>query len=634
MVGYTAMMQEDEQRAITNRARHREILRTHTRGHNGKILQYFGDGTLSIYESAIEAVLSAIDIQKSMREDPEIPLRIGIHIGDIVFDDEGVYGDGVNVASRVESIAVAGSIFISGKVYDEISNQPSMNAEPMGQYKFKNVSQPVEVFAVQGENLVIPVTSTTHRKAQKIYQNLAVLPFVNMSNDIENEYFAEGISEELINALTKIDRFMVTARTSSFVFKGKNQDIREIGKTLQVEYVVEGSVRKAGNRVRITAQLIRTSDGFHIWSEVYDRNLEDIFALQDEISGHITETLKVKLGPKREERVVASQPTTNLEAYNAYLKGKYYWNKISPDSANKAIACYEDAIEKDNEFALAYISLATCIVYLSFTGYAPPIKSFPKARQLAEKAIKLDNKQGEAYFVTAMVKVFFDLDWVGAEKDFEKALKLKPNNAETHLYYGFFLAAIGNKQACLEHAGIAYKMDPLSLPVNLWYANFLLISGDENGTFAIIDKMLEMDPNFRAAIEFRGWVYYHKEDYQKAIENFAIFKSMTNNDLKGNAPLGCAYAASGDIENAEICLAKIYKRADLEPDINLDMDLAMLHLAMKNYDKVFYHLKESVEKRVGVMFLSANPFFEELRTDQRYEELLNMINIKSITERG
>lgn len=630
MVGYTAMMQENEQKAIAFRDRHRKVLEENTKKHNGKILQYYGDGTLTIYGSAIEAVLSAIKIQQSLRVDPVIPLRIGIHTGDIVFDEDGVYGDGVNVASRIESLAAAGSVIISEKVYDEIKNQPEFKIKAMGEYKFKNVIKPMEVFAICNDSLVTPSLNILHHKAQKAYKDLAVLPFVNMSNDIENEYFAEGISEELINALTNIDRFMVTARTSSFVFKGKNQDIREIGKALSVEYLVEGSVRKAGNRVRITAQLIRTKDGFHIWSEVYDRNLEDIFALQDEISENIVDALMKKLGGKEIKRAVSAQSTENIAAYNAYLKGRYYWNKFSPDSSTKAISCFEEAIKEDKQFALAYVGLAICHVFLAVTGYAQPLKMFAKARILAQKALKVDDKLGEAYFVTALVRVFSDFDWIGAEKDFLKALQLKPNSAEVHLYYGFFLASIEEEKKGMEHVKMAYQIDPLSLPVNLWLAQFLFVENDIEGALAQIEKILDLEPNFRAAIEFRGWIYYYMKDYAKAIENFKLFKAMTGNDLKGNAPLGCAYAVSGDMENAELCLQKLIKRAELDKEVSLDIDFAVLYLGLENYEKVFEHLKNSIENRVGILFLNTNPMWKKVRNDPRFQDLLELINIRSI----
>ena len=277
MVGYTAQMQKDEGLAKVNRDRHRQVLQDHVQSHAGKILQYYGDGTLCVFESAVEAVRCAIKIQTELQKDPPIPLRVGIHAGDIVYDNEGVYGDAVNVASRIENLSVAGSVLISEKVMFELKNHPGLSAESLGYFNLKNVKYPMEIFAVSSNQLAIPDPETIKKERVREKKSIAVLPFVNMSADPENEYFSDGITEELLNTLSKIEGLQVTARTSSFAFKNRNIDVREIGTQLEVKTVLEGSVRKAGNKVRITAQLINTADGYHLWSETYDRQLDDIF---------------------------------------------------------------------------------------------------------------------------------------------------------------------------------------------------------------------------------------------------------------------------------------------------------------------------------------------------------------------
>jgi len=324
MVGYTALMQEDENKAKKNRDRHRAVLEQLIQDHHGLILQYYGDGTLSIFGSAIEAIESAVEIQQELQKDPKIPLRIGMHVGDIVYSDDGVYGDAVNIASRIENLSVPGGVLISDKVYDEIKNHHEFSTTTLGEFELKNVKRPVELFAITNDGLQIPTKKTLKSSAKTTSKTIAVLPFVNISADPDNEYFSEGITEEIINALTKIEGLNVTARTSSFALKGKDIDIREVGTMLGVSSVLEGSVRKAGNKVRITAQLINTNDGFHIFSEVYDRELKDIFAVQDEISLMIANKFRENLeGPPKKE-LTEKPPTENLEAYDLYLKGRYY----------------------------------------------------------------------------------------------------------------------------------------------------------------------------------------------------------------------------------------------------------------------------------------------------------------------
>ena len=240
MVGYTALMQEDEQKAKRNRDRQRRVLEESIHGHHGKVLQYYGDGTLSVFGSVIEAVSSALEIQQELKKEPQVPLRIGLHVGDIVYEDEGVYGDGVNIASRIESLSVPGGILISEKVFDEIKNHPALPAKSLGEFRLKNVKRPIEIFALINKGLTVPSAEDLPSKTDTSFKSIAVLPFVNMSADPENEYFSDGISEELINALTKVDGLLVTSRTSSFAFKGKTEDVRQIGSQLNVSRVLEG----------------------------------------------------------------------------------------------------------------------------------------------------------------------------------------------------------------------------------------------------------------------------------------------------------------------------------------------------------------------------------------------------------
>ncbi|MCW8813874.1 MAG: adenylate/guanylate cyclase domain-containing protein, partial [Ignavibacteriaceae bacterium] len=277
MVGYTAMMQENERQAKILRDKHREVLERLILDHRGQILQYYGDGTLAIFGSAIEAALCGSKIQQELQKEPKVPLRIGIHAGDIVYDDEGIYGDGVNIASRLENICVPGSVLISDKINDELKNQKEISSVYIGRYELKNVKHPVKIFAIDEFGIVVPTPSQIEGKVSTSNNSIAVLPFINLSTEKDNEYFSDGITEELLNALAKVEGLSVTSRTSSFAFKGKNTDIREIGKKLGVKTVLEGSVRKYGDRVRVTAQLIDSENGYHKWSENYDKKLEDIF---------------------------------------------------------------------------------------------------------------------------------------------------------------------------------------------------------------------------------------------------------------------------------------------------------------------------------------------------------------------
>ena len=556
MVGYTLLMQKDEQKAKSLRDRHIQVQKEEVESHSGEILQYYGDGTLCIFNSSLEAVDCAIQIQKKMQKKPKIPLRIGIHTGDIVHDQEGIYGDGVNVASRIESFAIPGSVLISEKVTDDIKNHPSFSSTSMGIYELKNVEKPVEVYAITNQPLKIPKPEEIKGKGRFVQKSLAVLPFVNMSADAENEYFSDGITEEILNALAKVDGLQVTARTSSFAFKGKNMDLREIGAQLNVQHILEGSVRKAGNKVRITAQLINSADGYHLWSDTFDRKLEDIFEVQDEISQNIAHQLKEQLAIAKKEPLVKSA-TKNIEAYNLYLKGNFYWNKWSPDSVTKAIEYYNQAIEIQKDFVLPYVGLASCYILLGITGNFSPQQAYPLAKESAEKALELDQQQERSHLAMAMVKYMYERDRDSGMKHFLKALELNPGLATTHHYYGMFLSAIGKLEQALRELELAHQLDPLSLNILGTYAEGLFFQKRYNEALQKLDSALELDPSYRPALEGKGWIYVKMGELKKALKVFKKFQALTGSELKGLATLGYVYAKMGETEKVKDCFRKL-----------------------------------------------------------------------------
>ena len=626
MVGYTALMQENEDKAKSNRDRHRQVLEKSTADHHGLILQYYGDGTLSVFGSAIEAVECAVEIQLELQQKPLIPLRIGLHVGDIVYADDGVYGDAVNIASRIETLSISGGILISGKVYDEIKNHPELPAKSMGEYELKNVKRPIHVFAISKDGLAVPAPNDLKSKAKTSIKSIAVLPFVNMSADPENEYFSDGITEELLNALTKVDGLRVTSRTSSFAFKGKNEDVRQIGTQLNVSSVLEGSVRKAGNKVRITAQLVNAVDGYHIWSEVYDRKLEDIFEVQDEISRKIANTLREKLtGSEAKEQIVKS-PTKNLDAYNKYLKGRFYYNKWSPLDAKKAIEYFEEAITIEKNFALPYSGLSASYCLLGSMGQLPSDMAFPKAKKAAIKSLELDENLAESHASLAWIQFFYELDWKGAEKSYKNAIALNPDSAEAHQAYGVSLLVKEKHEEAIAELELAIKLDPLSLPINFSFSFVLYCSARFEDALNQYNKTLEIYPAFRSALEGKGYIYSRMGEHDKSIKIFKQIYEQTDDPLKGVSGLGYAYAKAGKVEEAKKCLQKLKMREQKEKDVALFMDFAIIYSGLKNFDKVFYYFEKAIEARVGILIMFADPEWKDLRSDPRFKKLKKIIN--------
>jgi TolB-like protein/Tfp pilus assembly protein PilF len=492
----------------------------------------------------------------------------------------------------------------------------------------KNVKRPIEVFAVASNGLIVPLRNELSKKSGYSKNSIAVLPFINMSPDPENEYFTDGITEEILSALTKVNGLFVTSRTSSFAFKGKNEDVRSIGKQLGVNTVLEGSVRKYGDKIRITAQLINAGDGYHQWSEVYDRKLEDIFEIQDEISKSIANRLRERLSLSDKKEQIVKPKTYNLEAYNLFLQGRYYWNKWTPEDQHKALKCFEESQSMEPGFAYPYIGLSNCYLILGSMGYLNPGDALPKAKEYALKAIDIDNTISETHFSLALVQLFYEWDWDSAYKSFQRALEINPGSADVHFTYAIYLMVTGRMQEAIDETLRAHKLDPLSLTIReqLGYINYYMLRYDE----AIMwhKKSLELDPNFRSALYGLGWVYLSKGDPQKAIELAKEAQRLAGNELKGVTLLGYAYAKAGMPEKTEECIEKLIKRKEIEMQASLNMDLAIIYLGLNNYDKVFHYLNLAYADRVGgLIYLNVSPEWAKLKSDIRFTDLINKIGL-------
>jgi TolB-like protein/Tfp pilus assembly protein PilF len=569
--------------------------------------------------------------QQELQKEPKVLLRIGVHSGDIVYDSEGVYGDSVNFASRIEALSLPGSILISDKVFDEVKNQSEIKTVLLGKYNLKNVKRQVEVYAVANEGLVVPSPAQINVKAGS-EKSIAVLPFVNMSADPENEYFSDGISEEILNALTRVGGLQVTARTSSFSFKGKNEDVRQIGSKLGVSKVLEGSVRRAGKRIRITAQLINTSDGYHEWSEVYDTDVEDIFQVQDEISLKIVNRLKENFSYESKKEHLVKPSTENIDAYNLYLKGRYHWNKSNPEEITKAIKIFEEVIRLDAGFALPYCALAFCYSFMGSAGLMSPALAYPKAKDYTLTAIELDPNHPESHLSLATIKFFHNWDFDGAEVSLNKALSLCLNSSLINQVYGWFLIAKGDFTNAIDKMEKAVILDPLSLPLMSNLADAYSFAGRFEEALAQYDKIIELDPTFRRGFEGRGMIYLAKGENEKAVKDFEQYHKLIGNPLKGLSSLGHAYAVAGYTDKALECLEKIKQREKNEPGVLLHMDYAFLYSGLKDFDNAFHYLNKTYEQRMGIaclgmIFCIRYPMLNDLKSDPRFKELTQKMGI-------
>jgi adenylate cyclase len=625
MVGYTAMMQENERQAKILRDKHREVLERLIFEHRGQILQYYGDGTLSVFGSAIEAAVCGMKIQQELQQEPKVLLRIGIHAGDIVYDDEGVYGDGVNVASRIENISLPGSVLISEKINDELKNQKEIFSIFLGRYELKNVKQPITIYAINAGGIVVPTTEQIEGKTSITDYSIAVLPFLNLSAEKDNDYFSDGMTEELLNALAKVEGLSVTSRTSSFAFKGKNSDIREISRKLGVKNVLEGSVRKYGNRVRVTAQLIDSENGYHKWSENYDRNLEDIFAVQDEIANAIVSQLKKNISIRKPSERLVKASTKNIDAYNLYLKGLFYWNKWAPEHVQKAITYFKDAISLCPDFAISYARLSACYLYLGAAGFMANKVAYSSAKEFALKSMDIDDSLVDSQISLGMVKYFNDWDWEGAEKCFIKALEINSNSAETHQYYAMLLSTLGYHKKALKEAELAHQLDPLNAPISYILSFTYLNNNQVDCAIDQLMKTLEIDPEFGDTWNSLAWIYLKSEQYEKAMEIFSKNLSNPPYKLKALSGLGYFYAKLGQIDKAKEYLEDL-KLQDSE-DSPIEMDLAIIHAGLGEMDKAFDLLHISIDKKLGGLNFINGKYWSELHDHPRFTEILKRMNL-------
>jgi adenylate cyclase len=397
--GYSRLMGEDEDSTIRTLTAYRRIMSSIIERYHGRVVDSPGDNLLAEFGSVRDAVQSAVEIQKELKiknselpENRKMQFRIGINIGDVIQDGDRIYGDGVNVAARIESLAESGGICISRTAYDQVKGKIDIDYEYLGEYEVKNIKEPVRVYKIQKEKSEVKITTESKTSFTSDKPSIVVLPFVNMSNDPDQEYFSDGMTEELINALAKLEGLKVISRTSAFFFKGKDVNLLTIGQELKVEHVLEGSVRKAGNKLRITAQLIKVTDDTHLWSDAYNRELEDVFAIQEEISQAVVENLKVKLLNIPSEPLVKDY-TKSLEAYELYLKAKFFLNKGVLPGIEKAIDYLERAIKTDPKFVPAYSMLAGMLRLQATQFSLPSNEMWTKVKSFAQKAIEIDEME-------------------------------------------------------------------------------------------------------------------------------------------------------------------------------------------------------------------------------------------------
>ncbi len=623
IAGYTALTQRDEALAMKLLEEHRALLRPFFPKHGGREVKTIGDAFLVEFGSALEAVRCAYDVQQSLHELNQsrpsggIQLRVGIHLGDVIRSESDVYGDAVNVASRIEPLASPGGICISEQVHDQVKNKLEFPMVSMGRRELKNVEDPVEVFAV-----VLPWERRGAGDQTLERSRVAVLPFANMSPDAGDEYFADGMTDELITTLSRVVGLRVIARTSVMRYKGEKVPTNQIGRDLKVGSLIEGSVRKSNDKVRITVKLVDAESEERLWDGTYDRQFADVFSVQTEIAGQVARALEQKFG-------VGAGPAprtggaANAEAHTLCLKGRQFWDKRSERDLNRAIKYFEEAAGRDPGYAPAYAGLADCYSILGYYCYRRPSVTYPIAMEFAEKALSLDGALAEAHASVGEMLMQYRFDWARSAMELDKALELNPSYATAHMWRGTHYAVRGEFDEALVHARRAVELDPLSMILLTDEAKDLYFAGRYDEAAERYRASLKVDPAFPIAHKGLAETYVQQGRCDDAIVEAKRAIELSGGSVFILDDLGYIYAKAGMAAEARRILTDLEKVG--EEEYVPAYGLAAIYAALGDEDSAVPLVEKAFEERAFTIYLGVDPAFDSLRKTDRFVEILHRI---------
>ncbi len=627
IVGYTSMMGADEDKAFEVLSKNREIHTKLVDQYNGTLIKEMGDGMLASFSLASDAVRCAIDIQKECNKQ-DIPLTIGIHEGEVVFEDNDVFGDGVNIASRIQEDTNEGCISISGSVYVDIRNKTGIHAEYIGERSFKNVDESIKIYNVVIEQQSITTKELKSQQDKSQIKSIIVLPFVNMSPDPDQEYFSDGLTEEIITDLSHIHDLLVISRSSAMTFKGSNKIIKEIAKEVNVQYVLEGSVRKAGNNLRITSQLIEASTDTHLWAEKYGGTLDDVFEIQEKVSRTIADELEIQLS-RDEKQGIRAKSIANSRAYEYYLKAKHDIDSFSEAGQTNAINYLESALKITGEDALIFSGLA----YANWQKFnlTTQKKFLNKSLDYANKALKIDENSSEAHFVTGIL-FFFRKESGNINKaiyHLNRALILDPNNCEAlfHLEVTYLFLGQTEKVALLVEKH--FSIDPLSFYAHWSSTVYHLFEGRFKQAIEPIMKVVQLSQGVIPMKYFYALIlaYNNKVDESYMILD-QIYKSNPN-DIFAQLGMFLKHSLQG---NKKLAIESITSQmlAWSKSDFTNAWHIVVGYSLIGEKEKALDWLEEWINLGcLNYPFLSKyDPFLENIRGEERFKKLMEEVKYK------
>ena len=621
IAGYTALAQRDEALSLKLLEEHRSLVRPFFQKHGGKEVKTIGDAFLVEFGSALEAVRCAYDLQQSLHElnggrpsEKQVQVRVGVHLGDVIHSQNDVFGDAVNVASRIEPLSTPGGICISEQVYSQVKNKFEFPMVSIGRKELKNVGDSVEVFRV-----VLPWEGTPTLPSGGLdKKRIAVLPFTNLSSNPEEGYFADGMTEELISTVSRIEGTEVISRTSVMQYKMAPKPIREISKELDAGTVLEGSVRKAGNRLRVSVQMIDAARDRHVWAESYDRDLNDVFAIQTDIAERVASALKARLPTGAP---AAEGSTENLNAYTSYLRALQLSNEGSIVSMKQAIALLESTVAMDPNFVRAYAKLAE--MWRHCGAYEDYLSSMKKGEAAAAKALELGPDTADAHAAMATIDMGLDR-FEDARKELEKAVAINPNLAEAHRLLGEVRGAFGRLDEAIEHFRRAETLDPLTAINGLLLSQVLRADGKLEEAQAEVDKQISQHPNLPYAYEAKVELLFQKKDYAKAGEIVAegLRRSPESPDLR--VASGTVLAYMGRRDDAERVLNELPEGLGQAARASARISI---RIALGDLDEAFSALSEQAQLHSWWYLIKYDPLFSPLWGDPRFGEFCRKVGL-------
>jgi adenylate cyclase len=621
MVGYTALGQKSESLSLALVDEQRKLTRPILKRHEGREVKTIGDAFLVEFSSALDAVRCAYEIQRATREfniplpeERRIHLRVGIHLGDVVESAGDISGDAVNLASRIESLAENGGVCLTRQVYDHVQNKFELPLKSAGNKLLKNVASPVEVF-----RMVMPWSEEKAEARAKLDRNrLAVLPLSNMSSSPEDGYFADGMTEELISSLSRLPGLGVISRTSVMQYKNQTKHASEIGRELGAGTLLEGSVRKAGNRVRIALQLIDTNTDNHLWAENYDRNLDDVFAIQSDVASRVSASLKAGgfAGPVHAD-------TDDMEAYTIYLRAIQLSYESTEPALKEAVSLLIDVVARDPLFVRARVGLVLSYVRMAIQGYAEFTILKDKAEVEARKAISLDPSSADAHAALSGTLNFLD-EFKESVAEAEKAIELNPNSHEAYYTLGFAYCTEGKVEQSLRYFWKALELDPLSVQKARALGIALGIMGKGEEARTMLHKMLRIYPENPTVCLSMAESYILEKDYAKAQEYIDRGKALNPVEPLLLVNQGIVYAFTGRPEQARGMLRKL---ESLQREAPLIYSQIFIHTALGEIDEAFNALNKATVTHVWPFAIKTHPLFAELRKDPRFTDFCRKMGL-------